>query len=73
MPNRLFAHQVSTRLDFEGDGGIPYRHLGGKLLYPVMVQREDVITEPDMLDAGVLQQPHLLGNGVGWTQVKLIP
>ncbi len=45
----------------------------GKLLHPVVIQCEDIIAEPDMIDSGfLLEQSHLLSDSSGRTQMKFI-
>lgn len=45
-----------------------------KILYPLMVESEDIISEPDMLDSvHLFQFTNLRRNALGGANLKLVP
>src|SRR6185437_270415 len=58
------SHQVGAGLNLEGNRSTSPIHLVSKFAYPSMIERKNVVGEPDMLSTcAPLQVEHFIGNG----------
>src|SRR5215469_11104411 len=72
MSNRILPHKISARLNFEWKSDVSTCDLRSKLFDPMMIQGEDIIAKPDMVNACLFEHTHLFSHSGSSAQLEVI-